>query len=106
MINLISVKAMSLAGVGAESISAPVSLADMNRADMESAPTNFDRFWVQMVIKYNMDRRWWMSELYFSILIYLCFPLRHALTWVVGKNRLSLLIRLPRSGLVPNFKIR
>ena len=49
-----------MAGVGAESISAPISfLTDMDRADMESAPTisispdNFDRFWVQMVIKYN-----------------------------------------------------
>ena len=45
--------------VGAESISAPVSLAYMDRADMESAPTvfiapnNSDRFWMQMVIKYN-----------------------------------------------------
>jgi len=54
---LISVNTMSLAGVGAESISAPVSLADMetaltdradmesaltDRADMESAPTVFN----------------------------------------------------------------
>ena len=32
-----------MAGVGAESISAPVSfLADMDRADMESAPTVFN----------------------------------------------------------------
>jgi len=29
-----------MAGVGAESISAPVSLAYMDRADMESAPTD------------------------------------------------------------------
>ena len=44
---MIFVNTMSLAGVGAESISAPVSLADMesaptDRADMESAPTVFN----------------------------------------------------------------
>ena len=32
-----------MAGVGAESISAPVSLAYMDRADMESAPTGRTR---------------------------------------------------------------
>ncbi len=33
-----------------------------------------------------------MSGLYFAILFYLCFSLRHALTWVAGKARLGTLV--------------
>ncbi len=58
MVNLISVNTMSLAGVGAESISAPVFFGGYGQGGYGIRPYGF--------------------------------PLRHALTWVAGKNRLRI----------------
>ncbi len=80
---MISVNTMSWAAgnVGAESISAPISapvsfLADMDGADMESAPT-----FVNMVWHNDKFMQLNIVDVLIAILIYLCFPLRHALTF-------------------------